>query len=127
MDVVEKVKEVIAKLDEIDNYADSLTDKLSNYDSKEQDLLHYIEENKINVLWCYRFLKEIKSIRQERRKIKNDMELLYKYNEQKTKLASKDYRQFLLSEMCKREKSLNQPYKNRIYTEEEIQKVLKGA
>lgn len=127
MDVVEKVKEVIAKLDEIDNYADSLADQLSNYDSKEQDLLHYIEENKINVLWCYRFLKEIKSIRQERRKIKNDMELLYKYNEQKTKLASKDYRQFLLSEMCKREKSLNQPYKNRIYTEEEIQKVLKGA
>lgn len=70
MNVVEEIKEIIAKLDKIDDYNNSLGDKLSVVDSKTQDLLHYIENNKINVLWCYRMLKEIKSLRQERRKIK---------------------------------------------------------
>lgn len=110
MNVVEEIKEIVAKLDKIDDYNNSLCDKLSVVDSKTQDLLHYIENNKINVLWCYRMLKEIKSLRQERRKIKNDMELLSKYNEHKNKIISKDNRQFLLAEAT-REKEKTTLYK----------------
>lgn len=127
MDVIEEIKNIVEKLDKIDDYSDSLSDKLSVIDSKLQDLLHYIENNKINVLWCYRMIKEIKMLREERRKIKNDMELLSKYSEQKNKIISKENRQFLMTEIYKKEKLLGKNYTNKQYTEEEMQKILKGV
>lgn len=127
MNVMNKLTEAIDILDEVDTYGSTLTNKLSELDSKEQDLLHYIENNKINILWCYRMVKEIKSLREERRKVKNDMEILFKFNEVKNRIAGKDNRQFILSELHKREKQLNCEYKNRQYTEEEIQNILRGA
>ena len=126
MDVINEITEVIEKLDKIDEYISGLSDALSKVDSKQQDLLHYLEDNKINMLWSYRYIKEMKNIRIDRRKIKNDMELASKYAEHRNKLLSKEHRQFLLTELHKREKFLNMPYKNRQYTEEEMQKVLKG-
>ena len=127
MNVIEEIKEVVDKLDKIDEYNSTLNEELSINDGKELDLLHFIENNKINVLWCYRVIKEIKKIRECRRKVKNDMELINKFNEQKNKLITKENRQFLLTELHKREKTLNLPYKNRQYTDEELQKILKGV
>ena len=128
MDVIEELKKAIEILNRIDDYSNSLGNELSELDSKEQDLLHYIEGNKINVLWCYRIVKEIKNVRESRRKVKNDMSVLTKYNENKAKLPSKEYRQFLLAEVCKYSKILsNTKYKNRVYTEEQMQKILKGV
>lgn len=127
MNVIEEIKEVVERLDKIDEYNSTLLDKLSELDQKQQDLLHYIENNKINVLWCYRMIKEIKTIREQRRKVKNDMELLSKYNEQKTKMISKENRQFLLAEIYKKEKTLGKNYTNKQYTEEEMQKIIKGV
>lgn len=127
MDVIEEIKNIVEKLDKIDDYSDSLSDKLSVIDSKLQDLLHYIENNKVNVLWCYRMIKEIKMLREERRKIKNDMELLSKYSEQKNKIISKENRQFLMTEIYKKEKLLGKNYTNKQYTEEEMKKILKGV
>lgn len=127
MNVAEEIKDVVERLDRIDEYSNSLTDNLSELDCKMQDLLHYIENNKINVLWCYRMIKEIKQIREKRRKVKNDMELLSKYNEQKNKMISKENRQFLLTEIYKKEKTLSKNYTNKQYTEEEMQKIIKGV
>lgn len=51
-----------------------------------------------------------------------------RYKELKTKLAATtDNRQLMIAELNKREKQLNCPYKNRRYTEEELQKILKGV
>ena len=127
MNVAEEIKDVVERLNRIDEYNNSLTDNLSELDCKQQDLLHYIENNKINVLWCYRMIKEIKQIRQKRRKVKNDMELLSKYNEHKNKMISKENRQFLLAEVYKKEKMLSKNYTNKQYTDEEMQKIIKGV
>lgn len=128
MDVLKTITEIVDKLNEIDSYDSGLSQLLSECDEKEQDLLHYIENNKINMLWCYRFVRELKNVREKRRNIKNDMERIIKFKEQKTKLASTiDNRQLMLAELNKREKQLNCPYKNRRYTEEELQKILKGV
>lgn len=127
MNVIEEIKDVIEKLDKIDEYNSTLLDKLSELDQRQQDLLHYIEKNKINVLWCYRMVKEIKTIREQRRKVKNDMDLLSKYNDQKNKMISKENRQFLLAEIYKKEKMLGKNYTNKQYTEEEMQKIIKGV
>lgn len=128
MDVLKTITEIVDKLNEIDSYDNGLSQLLSECDEKEQDLLHYIENNKINMLWCYRFVRELKNVREKRRNIKNDMERIMKFKEQKTKLASTiDNRQLMLAELNKREKQLNCPYKNRRYAEEELQKILKGV
>lgn len=128
MDVLKTITEIVNKLNEIDNYDSSLSQLLSECNEKEQDLLHYIENNKINMLWCYKYVRELKNVREKRRNIKNDIERIMKFKEQKTKLASTiDNRQLMLAELNKREKQLNCPYKNRRYTEEELQKILKGV
>lgn len=127
MDVIEEINEVVNRLNKIDEYSSTLADNLSELDCKQQDLLHYIENTKVSVLWVYRMIKELKNVRINRRKVKNDMELLSKFNEQKTKLLSKENRQFMLAEIYKKEKMLGKKYTNKKYTEEELQKILKGV
>lgn len=127
MDVIEEINEVVNRLNKIDEYSSTLADNLSELNCKQQDLLHYIENTKVSVLWVYRMIKELKNVRINRRKVKNDMELLSKFNEQKTKLLSKENRQFMLAEIYKKEKMLGKKYTNKKYTEEELQKILKGV
>ena len=126
MDIIENVRKATELLNEVEEYGATLFDKLSVLDSKEQDLLHYIENNRINVLWCFKMVREIKNIRLERRKVKNDMELIYKFNESKNKLASKENRPFIITELNKRAKLFDAPYKNRQYTDEELRNILGG-
>ena len=59
MDVVDEITDAINILNKVDEYGESLTSRLSELDSKEQDILHYIESNKINILWCYNIIKKI--------------------------------------------------------------------
>ena len=127
MDVMEKVKEAIDILDEVDDYSSSLQEKLDELNNKQLDLLHYIENNKINIFWCYKMIKEIKNIRVERRKVKQDIELLNRFDNVKNRMLSKDNRQFVMTELYKKEKQLDTTYKNRYYTEEELQNLLKGV
>lgn len=124
MDIIENITKASELLNEVEDYGNTLAERLSILDSKEQDLLHFIENNNLSILWSYKMLKEIKGIRLERRKVKNDMELLYKFNEIKSKLTSKNNRDFILADLNKRAKQLNIPYKNRQYTDEEMSKII---
>lgn len=126
MDIMAKLTDAIDILNAIDEYDAALSYKLSELDCKEQDLLHHIEDNKINILWCYNIVKKIKEIRIERRKVKNDMELMSRYNEIKSKMTSKENRQFILVELHKKEKQLQTTYKNRQYSEDDIKAILMG-
>ena len=124
IDVVKELHNIFDCLDKIDAYNDSLTTKLSEVDQKTQDLLHYIEYNKISILWAYKYIVELKKLRIERRKIKNDMTILAKYSEHKNKLLSSNNRSFLMAEIHKTEKQLSVPYKNRQYKDGEIEEIL---
>ena len=125
MNIVEEVKEIISKLNAIDSYNSSLSQQLSIIDKKQQDILHLIESQKISAFEAYRIIKELRQVRFERRKIKNDMELLRVYDENKNKLSSNENRQFLLHEVCKKEKNLNTEYKYQEYTKEELESIIK--
>lgn len=90
--------------------------------------MHYIEYNKINVLTCYNLVKKIKTLRVERRKIKEDMELSKRYDELKHKLATNmNNRKIILGELRGKKKQLNTEYKPRQYNKEDIEKNLKGV
>lgn len=127
MNVIEEITTIVTLLNELDNYSSGLVNKISELDLKQQDLLHYIENNSLKTNECYRIIRELKKIRENRRQIKNDMDLMSKYNEQKTKLVSTDNRRFLLAEMHKRAKILGKSYTNKGYTDEELESILKGV
>jgi len=72
----EKFQIITELLDEIESYSDELPLLLSNVDSGLSDLYHYIENKKLTTNQCYRMVKEIKKQRENRRTIKNNMELI---------------------------------------------------
>ena len=128
MNVITQINDIVDKLNELDVYDSGLEQKLKIVDGQTQDILHYIEHNKINMLTCYNLIKKIKTIRVERRKIKEDIEILKRYNELKQKLISNvDNRKIVLTEIYKKEKQLKTDYKNRQFSEEDIQNILKGV
>jgi len=114
-------------LNKVDEYIDTLVEELSNYDKRTTDLLHYIENNNLNAPQSCKIIKEIKKIRQERRKIKNDMELSKVYKDNINKLVNIDSRNMLMTKVHKTEKQLESEYQNRIYTQEDIDNILKGS
>lgn len=124
-EITKKLQEAVNILDNIDIYDSGLNDRLSEIDLKIQDLLHYIETNKISILWAYKYICELKKLRLERREIKNDICIMQKFNEQKNKLLSTSNRKFLMAEIYKVEKQLHAPYKNRQYKDGEIDEILK--
>lgn len=120
MEILEKIKEANKLLNEVELYFDSVPIQQSKIDSQLSDLYHYIENNNLNAIQSCKIIKQIKLKRQERRKLLNDYELLKTYESNSTKLSNRENRQFLLTELNKTEKRLNNTYKNRIYTEEQF-------
>ena len=124
MNVIEELKEAVSIINKVDEYKDSLVDRLSEQDKKLSDLLHYIENNKLSTAQCYRIVKEIKKQREIRRKVKNDMNILSTYDKHINKLLNKNNRSMLLAELYKVDKRLQAEYKNRTYTDEELKELL---
>lgn len=127
IDVLSEIDNTIELLNKIDDYAITLTDELSNYDKRTTDLLHYIENNSLSAPQSCKIVKEIKQVRQSRRKIKNDMEVSKVYKDNINKLINKDSRNMLLTKIHKTAKQLDSEYKNRIYSEEDINNIIKGS
>lgn len=122
------VKETLIEVQKLlqvleDKYLD-LPKKQSEVDSKLSDIYHYIENNNLNTNQRYRAVGEIAKLRKERREILNEYELLKTYKLHEQKLCEESNRKMLIAELSKREKGLDLEYKNRIYTEEELQKII---
>lgn len=121
MDILEKVKEASEILNSLEEYFETIPDKQSKIDSQLNDIYHYIENHNLNASQSCKLVKQIKLKRQERRKIKNDYELLRTYKTNCSKLSNKDNREFLLCELNKAQKRLNSTYKNRVYTDKQFE------
>lgn len=126
IDIVNELKVIIDKLDQIDKYFDSMGELESNIDMKLSDLYHYIENNTLKTNECYRIVKEIKKQLEIRRHLKEDYTLLSTYKNNHARLNNENNRKMLMTEMHKAKKNLSKKYKNRVYTEEEIKEILGG-
>lgn len=126
MDIIEEMEIIVEKLNKVQDYVDGLSNSLSIVDSKMCDLRHGIEHNKIRLKGYYRLFKEFKKLTLERRKIRNDMELSRTLTTNLNKLLSNGNREFLIHELKKTNSKLNQPYKNRVYSEKEMEYFLGG-
>lgn len=100
--------------------------KQSEYDCMRAFWLHYIESNTITTKTAYRIIRELKRIAQERRIIKNNIEIIHLIQLNENKLSSSELRQELISSL---ENTMSRqdeyvPYNCDYYTKEDIEEIL---
>lgn len=123
MEIIEILKTVIEELDKLDNYFDELPSLQSQIDSLISDYRHLIRENDVSNI-SPDIIEKIHEAELTRKSLNKDLDILRVYNQQKGKLNNPATRQFLLSEVCKKEKEWYYPYKYRILTEKEVSELL---
>lgn len=125
MSVLENIKQALSLLQENEDHYGELIDALSDTDKKTDYLLHYIEFNNVPVTQGYKIIKEFKRLREKRRTIKNDLELMKVFKENEQKMVNSKNREILLTTVCKTDnKQQNAKYNYDAYTQEEINEVL---
>lgn len=122
--LIQKIKEVVDLLDEIDCYIEELPNKQSEVDSLLSDYRHFLKENEFTKEQAYEIALKIKESELIRSQIKEDLEISRLYNELKSRLPSKENRQFLTNKIFQRTKEWGQPYKYRVLTQEEVDSLL---
>lgn len=118
--MIEKLVEATKILNELEDYIDDLPGLQSTCDSSLSDLYHFLENNKLNASQSCAFVKEMRKVLKERRKIKSDYEIGKTYKTYCNRLNNKDNRQLFINELKKRESKLKTEYNNRIYTRENL-------
>jgi hypothetical protein len=128
MEVLENIKEAIKLLQDNEEYYQELNGEgglISVADQKIDYWLHYIEFNSVDAKKMCRVHKELKKLRNERRKYKNDAELIKVFKDNEQKLVNTQNREFLLAQVCKTDaKQQNAKYGSMVYSEEEINEIL---
>lgn len=124
MNVLEKITQAIKLLQEVEEYKEQLPTLQQEVDYRLSDLLHKIENDSLNAPQSCKIVKEIKKQRLIRCYYQNDYEILRTYTNNVNKLMNAGNREMLLSELKKTNNRLNQPYKNRIYTNDEMNELL---
>lgn len=122
--LLDKIKTITTLLDEVEEMKKTQSTELQNVDYELSDWYHLIEHNELNEEQSCRVVKRIHELRLLRRDLKNEYELEQVISTHKNKLIGTDTRQFLITEMNKTNKIINQEYKNRVLTQETIDEVL---
>ena len=119
--VLDKIKEAIKILDEIDEMIDTQPQELQKIDYELSDLYHYIENENMTNETCVKVVERIKYLRLLRRSLNNEYSIEKAYKDNSSKMMGNNSREFLLHTICETANKLNQEYKNRVLTEEDIE------
>ena len=120
-EIVDEIQSAIFALSKIEQLNTDLPNQQSEIDSKLTDILHLIENNKLNTKQCYRAVRLIHELRTERRNILNSYEIVKQYKTNEAKLQNEGNRQLLLADIKKNEKRLNNSkYTIRVYSKQEL-------
>ena len=123
--MINKLREAVRLLNEIDNNSDSLYETQSELDKKIDFWLHYIENESIPVTYAYKIIKEIKKLRQERRICKNEISLTKIFQDNEQKLCNVSNRDILMVQVEKTNKKQEEAKFNYgAYTEDELNEIL---
>lgn len=125
MSVLQNIKQALNLLQENEELYSKLSDDLSETDKKTDYWLHYIEFNNIPVTQTYKIIKEIKKLREKRRIIKNDLELMKVFKDNEQKMVNSKNREILLNSICKTDnKQQTAKYNYDAYKEDEVNEIL---
>ena len=116
---------VITTLDELDELIDTNGDRQSKIDLELSDWLHKLQyDDDLTTEQITNIGIKIKELRKERESLRNEYELITEFSKNKNKLFQKENRQFLVHNIKQRLERLNQPYNNRVLTDDEMNEVL---
>ena len=125
MSVLENIKQALNLLQENEDHYSKLFDDLSMCDKKTDYWLHYIELNNIPVTQSYKIIKELKRLREKRRIVKNELEIMKVFKDNEQKMVNSKNRELLLNSVCKTDdKQQSAKYSYDAYTEDEVNEIL---
>lgn len=123
MSIEEILKLMLDMFQNTDKRLNELSKQQSEWDIKQDELLHYIEIHNLDAIKCCKIIKQLKYVRDERRKVKDEINiirslkdsLLDKYN---NKFIEKDLIMTLKNLKVLENKQLNPQYTYQYLTEE---------
>ena len=119
---LESLQDVVNALENLENIIATNGERQQEVDYKLSDWLHELQNNEnLDDAAMANIAKEIKKLRKERNSLRNENELINEFNKHKQKLFFPEQRQFLINAIKNRNSLLNQDYKNRVVTKEEMQ------
>lgn len=122
MEIEELLKTMLVFFQDIDKRLEKLSKELSIADTKQQELLHYIENHNLNAVESCKIIKLLKTVREERREIKNEINVVQSLKDTfvdkyKNKFIEKDLIQALKNLKELSEKQNNPSYTYKFLTE----------
>lgn len=122
MEIEELLKTMLVFFQDIDKRLEKLSKELSIADTKQQELLHYIENHNLNAVDSCKIIKLLKTVREERREIKNEINVVQSLKDTfvdkyKNKFIEKDLIQALKNLKELSEKQNNPSYTYKFLTE----------
>lgn len=76
MKVEDILKHTLALFQDIDKRLNELRNMQSEWDIKQDELLHYIENHKLDAIKSCKIVKQLKYVRTERRQVKNEIDVI---------------------------------------------------
>lgn len=131
-EIVSRYLAVVKELDSIDTYLNGVADRQSDIDTRISDVEHFIEELdyydvQLTAKQCQKLIELIKDLRQIRRGLKKEQYLNDVLDQNKAKIGYSNQRQMLITDLCRKEKSLNTVYKPRLLSYNEIWNIITDA
>ena len=116
MEIEDIIKYMLTFFQDIDKRLSELNDKQSEWDIKQDELLHYIENHNLDAIKSCKIIRQLKYVRAERRQVKNEIDVIRSLKDTfvdkyKNKFIEKD-----LIQALKNLKELNQRKDNPKYT-----------
>lgn len=117
------LKYMLTFFQDIDKRLSELSKQQSVWDIKQDELLHYIENNKLDAVRACKIVKNLKYVREQRRQVKNEMNIINSLKDTfvdkyKNKFIEKDLIQALKNLRDLKKKEENPKYTYQYLTEE---------
>lgn len=125
MEVEDILKYTLTLFQNTDKRLSELNKQQSIWDIKQDELLHYIENHNLDAIKSCKIVKQIKYVREERRKIKNEIDTIHSLKDTfidkyKNKFIEKDLIQ-ALKNLKELEQRKNNPKYTYQYLNEELE------
>lgn len=119
---LKKLQDCIDGLDDLDKIINTNSERQSVTDFELSDWLHFLQnEEDLDDETIYNVAKKIIGLRKKRNSLRNEYECIKRYKELSSRMMTPASRESIKIELGKTLKNLNQPYKNRIITEKDIE------
>ena len=118
---LKKLQDCIDGLDDLDEIISTNSERQSVTDYELSDWLHFLQnEENIDDETILNVSNKIIALRKKRQSLRNEYECIKRYKELSNRMMTPASRESIKTEIGKTLSNLNQPYKNRVITEDDI-------